>query len=355
MPVFNAELYVGAAINSILSQKYKDYEFIIIDDGSTDRTHAIIQSFKDPRITVLCNSSNLGVTKSLNIALNHCKGTYIARQDADDISLPARLQRQYQFLESNPTFYLVGTRCGLIDMAGKDMLADYDIPIHPIAVRWHLMFRNPFIHSSVMFRRAAIDRLGGYDEAFIRAQDFEMWSRISRQFLSTNLADVLVKHRYKYGSVVSKIVNRVPPEENIVGMNLSAFLERTDIPPEWPFLINKIRRKEEITDERELLKALEMLTTIKVTFFHLNKDAHTFEAIFRQLASSFFWIAYCAAPYNKTIARQAYNLAEKTGGLEIGKYDKLLFTLKLLSHAKLYKKINDIKMRLRQSKRQSPI
>ncbi len=109
MPVYNSSGYLSDAIESILSQTYSDFEFIIIDDASTDNSIEIIYSYHDPRIVLLKNDINLGVTHSLNKGIKHARGKYIARMDADDIALPQRIELQVDFLEKNPEFILVGS------------------------------------------------------------------------------------------------------------------------------------------------------------------------------------------------------------------------------------------------------
>ena len=109
MPAYNAEKYIGEAIESILNQTYKDFEFIIINDGSIDRTEDIILSYDDPRIIYLKNKENSGIVASLNNGLKQAKGQYVARMDADDISLPTRFEKQLQYMESNQHIFVLGT------------------------------------------------------------------------------------------------------------------------------------------------------------------------------------------------------------------------------------------------------
>ncbi|MDD4353774.1 MAG: glycosyltransferase family A protein, partial [Candidatus Nanoarchaeia archaeon] len=120
MSAYNTERYIAEAIESILNQTFKDFEFIIIDDGSTDDSLKIIKRYvkKDRRIKLIHNKKNIGLTKSLNKGLKIAKGQYIARMDADDISLPQRFQIQYDFLEKNKDIFLIGTTAFLIDDKG---------------------------------------------------------------------------------------------------------------------------------------------------------------------------------------------------------------------------------------------
>lgn len=194
MPVWNGAKYLRAAIDSILHQTFSDFEFIIINDGSTDDSLKIINNYHDPRI-VLLNQDNQGVTKTLNNGLRIAKGEYIARMDADDISEPDRFAKQAAFLEANLAIALCGSRAKAIDKDGK-FLKNFDYP--PLThqdIEKYFIFHNPFIHSSVMFRKAIIETIGNYDETIPRAQDYEFWSRIIPKLQTANLPDYLLKYR----------------------------------------------------------------------------------------------------------------------------------------------------------------
>ena len=227
MPVYNGQRFLREAIESILVQTLSDFEFLIINDGSTDSSREIILSFDDPRIRLVDNPTNTGLTKSLNRGLRLSKGEYIARQDSDDISYPKRLEREVQFLDTHPEVALLGTSARAIDEKGKPQKVNLlRIPVSLLAIRWYLMFQNPFIHSSVMFRRNIIyEKLSGYDESFRRAQDYELWSRTARSYKVENLSDVLIDHRFEYGSTVSRLQLPTPAEEDIVLNNLKVFLK----------------------------------------------------------------------------------------------------------------------------------
>lgn len=206
MPVYNGAKYLKVAIDSVLAQTYSDFEFIIINDGSTDETLDIINSYSDPRI-VLVSQENKGVTKSLNVGLKIAKGEIIARLDADDIAEPERFAKQMAFLESNPAITLVGSRAVAIDKDGN-MIENFDYPpLTHKAIKKYYIFHNPFIHSTVMFRKAVIDVCGPYNEAIIRAQDYDFLGRIITKFQSANLPERLVKYRI-HDERVTKKYNR---------------------------------------------------------------------------------------------------------------------------------------------------
>ncbi|MGH9419932.1 MAG: glycosyltransferase family 2 protein [Thermoanaerobaculia bacterium] len=197
MCVYNGEAEVGEAIDSILAQSHRDFEFLIIDDGSTDATPGIIASYDDSRIRILRNPENRGLTYSLNAGLREARGPLVARQDADDISYPDRLSRQLAFLESNPEIAAVGTQFDSIDERGRRLRSHLWMKCETsLGIRWQLMFENPFVHTAVMFRRdVVLDRLGGYDERFRTNQDFELWSRLGLAYPLANLHESLVACR----------------------------------------------------------------------------------------------------------------------------------------------------------------
>jgi hypothetical protein len=195
MAVYNGERYVREAVDSILGQSYRDFEFIIVDDGSTDRSRALIAEYTDPRIRLLVNEANQGLAVALNRGIASAAGTLVARQDADDVSEPNRLERQVAYLTRHPEVTVVGSWYRKINPEGHD-IGLRRLPCDPLDIRWAMLFHCPLIHSAVMFRRAVIARDGPpYDPRFAYAQDYDLWSRIARVSLAANLAEPLVRVR----------------------------------------------------------------------------------------------------------------------------------------------------------------
>ncbi len=199
MPVFNSEKYLVQAIESILYQTYFHFEFIILDDGSVDRSLDIIQSYadKDDRINVVVNKKNLGLGQSLNKGLTLAKGEFIARMDADDISFPHRLQKQLSFLLAHPEIMILGGNQVVIDPDG-DQVSHLSFSNQPSVLRWNMLLGNGLIvsHPSVMIRRDFLLSIGGYSD-LRAAQDFELWSRLfEKDFLPIhNLQDPILYYR----------------------------------------------------------------------------------------------------------------------------------------------------------------
>lgn len=188
MPAYNAEKYVAEAINSILSQTFTDFEFIIINDASTDSTKNIIESFQDPRIKLINNEQNKCVAKSLNIGISAAKGKYIARMDADDISLPQRFQTQFNFMEQNPDIDICGS---WIETFGENKCV-IKVPENNNDIKDELFFSCSMLHPTVIFKR---DLNLQYFSDFPRAEDYDLWCRKINELKFANIPKVLLHYR----------------------------------------------------------------------------------------------------------------------------------------------------------------
>jgi len=198
MPVYNGSQYLTDAIESILTQSFDNFEFLIIDDASEDDSRDIVRSYGDPRMKLIENHSNLGQTRTLNGGIDIARGKYIARLDQDDIALPRRLEKQIAFLDSNPDVALLGTGVQVIDENGYPMYRVLFPTKHREIIN-DFPLRNPFAHSSVMCRVDALKDAGGYDTDFSYAQDMALWLQISKEKKLANLRDILVKIRFHSG------------------------------------------------------------------------------------------------------------------------------------------------------------
>lgn len=197
MSVYNGELYLREAVESILEQTFRDFEFIIVDDGSADNTSQILKAYavQDSRIVLIRNEENIGLDQSLNKGLKLVQGEYVARQDADDVSLSSRLRLQTCFLDSHPEIGVLGTSVEGIDERGTSLGQDR-IPIDHESLHACLLVNNCLHHSSVMIRRSLIQELGGYDERMRYVEDYDLWWRVSQLARLANLPDVLLYRRY---------------------------------------------------------------------------------------------------------------------------------------------------------------
>jgi glycosyltransferase involved in cell wall biosynthesis len=192
LPVYNAENYIRASIESILNQTYSNFELIILNDGSTDGSEAIIKEFKDKRIHYVFHQ-NRGLAKTLNVGIKLSNGSIFARQDADDISLPNRFEEQIHFLNEHPTVMLLGTGAQIIDEKGNLQQAFHNHPTLSAELKTDLLFNNPFVHSSVMIRKEVLNLSGNYTADIF--EDYTLWSAIAETSEIRNLADCLVHYR----------------------------------------------------------------------------------------------------------------------------------------------------------------
>lgn len=208
MPVFNNEEYLKGSIESILKQTYDNYEFIIVNDGSTDSSETIIENYQkqDDRI-ILLTQDNQGITKSLNKGIKNSKGKYIARMDADDICDPKRFEFQLQFLEKYPNTDIVGSMVSLISEKGEVIRLLDDLPLEDYQIKWHLIFGTPLIHPALMIRKCIFVKNGYYNDRLNFAQDIEFWRRISSRVRFYNIPKILFNLRIHNQSTSSMFQN----------------------------------------------------------------------------------------------------------------------------------------------------
>jgi len=198
--VYNCANYIKQSIESILNQTFKDFEYIIVNDGSTDATSVLIKEFasKDNRIILIDNKTNLGRVNSLNTALEKTRGQYVALQDADDISLPDRLEKQFSFLSTNPDYVLVGSNIIVMDEF-ENYISEPERPEDDLEAKFSLIFRCTFANPSIMYRKKVIEENKiKYEENFIHAEDYRIITMISHYGKVYNLKHPLVKYR-KHG------------------------------------------------------------------------------------------------------------------------------------------------------------
>jgi glycosyltransferase involved in cell wall biosynthesis len=192
MPVYNGGAFLRPTIQTILGQTYRDFEFLIINDCSTDDSLQTVLSFRDPRIRVHSNSANMGQTKSLNVGLRLASGQYIVVNDADDYSLPKRIETQLDFIVKNPEYPVVGTSCYVMDKQGQ-VTRTFKRPTDPREIHLQFLSDTPMTHGSVIMQKEAVLSMGGYNEEFRIIQDYELWSKLMRNGLRVmNIPEILV-------------------------------------------------------------------------------------------------------------------------------------------------------------------
>ncbi len=192
MTVYNGEPFIRETMDSILSQSFSDFEFIIVVDPSTDNTLNILKTYQDKRIKLIINDQKMGLIKSRNLSLEYAKGDYVAIIDGDDIAYPSRLQKQFDFMENHPEFGLVGCRAEFIDDVGKTKGIAWRYGLLPEDIPPLLLFGNYFVHSSIFIRKSFLPPQGYEYETL---EDYDLVVNISKQSKVWSLPDILIKYR----------------------------------------------------------------------------------------------------------------------------------------------------------------
>lgn len=210
MPAYNCEGYIGSAIESILKQTFKDFEFIILDDGSSDNTLSVVKNYakKDRRIKVFRNKKNLQIARTLNKAVKLAKADIVARMDSDDISYKTRLSRQYHFLMEHPDIAIVGSNMSIMDDEGK-IVSKREYPTESHRLK-KISFRySPFAHPSVVFRKKVFLEFGGYDHRMVPCEDIDLWFKIGSKYEFANIPKTLLKYRLVISSNSHKSLKKL--------------------------------------------------------------------------------------------------------------------------------------------------
>ncbi|MDP2385896.1 MAG: glycosyltransferase [Bacteroidota bacterium] len=202
LPAYNAEKYIAEAIQSVLSQTYVNFELIIVDDGSTDSTGKIIDSFSDKRIKHIVNEKNIGLIATLNKGLTLVKGELVMRMDADDICLPLRMERQVAFLKDKPEIGICG--CNYIEFS-KSAERFVTLSSDHNEIYAKMLFNSSVVHPSLMIRMSLLKDLDVvFDNKFPHAEDYELWSRLIFNCKFSNVNELLFRYRLHEGQVTKK-------------------------------------------------------------------------------------------------------------------------------------------------------
>ena len=232
MAVYNAQETILDSVNSILSQTYSEFELVIVNDGSTDKTNDIIQAMKDPRI-LLINQHNQGPSVARNNGISNSKGKYIAILDSDDLSLPERLEKQVNFLNCNPDYVLVGSNAIIIDRQG-DYIYLSNVPTDWIDIKKEFPYSS-FYHSSVMYRKDTYVQSGGYFNDLNISEDTVLWNKMQHFGKMANIEEALIKYRLQPTSLsikigkkaiaIGKIFREIISEDKVSYSNKTKLLE----------------------------------------------------------------------------------------------------------------------------------
>lgn len=286
MPVYNGEIYLKDALQSILNQSLKNIEIIIVNDGSTDNSIDIIESFSDKRIKLI-NQENRGLAKSLNTAVYAASAKYIARMDADDICHKDRLLEQFNFLEKNSSYVIVGTNALYIDKDGVELYKS-NCFTNDEEIKKNLP-KTPFFHSSVMFLRDVFVAAGGYFEKIPQfGEDAILWNKMSKYGKFCNLEGIYLKYRIVPSSITAKkfnypgidaVVHKLCIEEVVSDEEISKILASKNIPSKNVVLSNYYLRIGKIYLEHNFNRALAVKNLLKSIWIN-PKNYNAFVNIF---------------------------------------------------------------------------
>ncbi|MES2139031.1 MAG: glycosyltransferase [Bacteroidota bacterium] len=244
MSVYNGEEYLRESIESILNQTFKGFEFVIINDGSTDKSLEIIKSYSDARIIVI-NQKNSGLAIALNNGLKIAKGKYIARMDADDISIDTRLEVQLDFMENNNEYVIIGSNAIVIDKSGNYIyttnLATTDNQLRK------LLPSSPFMHPSVLMKKEAVEKCDYYYEAISKLYSFEdviLWNKLCKQGAIANMKKPLIKYRIQPFAATTK-----SGAKKVINEILNKIIERGFILENEIDILKKIKLQERRNDK----------------------------------------------------------------------------------------------------------
>ena len=274
MPVFNSEKYLADAIDSMLAQTFADFEFLILDDGSTDNSVAIIQSYQDTRIRFYRNEKNMGITPTLNKGIELATTDYIARMDADDISYPDRLQKQFTYLKAHPDCALVSALVRVISEDGQFIRQDR---FKSELFYYNLTFSCWIYHPTVMYRKQAVEKVKRYSTAY--AEDYELFWQLSRHFKLYNLPEVLLDYRVTDQSlhqVLKKQEYEIAEQEqvlrNIRYYTSSDFSIPSDYIECYRFNFQPLLSEQKVSRIVACVKALDFINQAILSKENVNRD-----------------------------------------------------------------------------------
>ncbi len=264
--VHNGAATVEEAVRSVLQQTLKDIEIVIVDDGSTDDSPEIIKRLADPRIRLVSNDANKGLSWSLNRGWGQSRGEYVARMDADDLCMPGRAEKQVAFLDAHPGIAVVGSFVETFGAAGSGRI-EYQTDPHAIAAT--ILFRNALAHPAVMIRKAAVDGEGlQFDPRFRAAQDYRLWAQcVARRLGMANLPEVLLRYRLHGGQLSSHFAEGMQGEGSVIRAELLRSIDAAFTDDEVN-LHNAISRDQLVAESRWIASAAAWLEKLADRALH---------------------------------------------------------------------------------------
>ncbi|MCP4142059.1 MAG: glycosyltransferase family 2 protein [Chloroflexi bacterium] len=295
MATFNAKDFLHQAIESILSQSYKEFEFIIVDDGSTDSTWEIItQHHKiDQRINPIKLKKNQGVAIASNIGIKMAQGKYIARMDSDDISLPQRLEKQVEFMESNPEIGILGSRVRYMNRAGN-LLGFPPMPLKDLSIRWDLLFKNPFFNSSTIFRKSLLSKHEiVYNPNARYGEDYDLWIRLLSLTKGENLPDILLNYRIHSSNLTHTTQNSIEKEVLFTSQAVNTHVKNESISSDKIKLLQRAIRGGQKNVKYQRASLVPIYMEIWQSFYNQHKqNSNIFKLKQKVLGDAALWILF---------------------------------------------------------------
>jgi glycosyltransferase involved in cell wall biosynthesis len=296
MAVFNGASFLAEAVDSVLAQTFRDFELILINDGSQDASLEIAASYRDPRVRLVDNKKNLGISRSLNRGLALSRGEYVANLDADDVAFPSWLDTAVGYLDAHAEAGFVAGQAVPIDSRGRTIRSarwwypEWRLPIRKLATEWYGIFDSPFNHSSVMYRLSAIQSVGGYAETHPLEADAELCARLERRYALANLSQRFVARRI-HGASATGDPER--PERRgyaerraeIVHAQMKERLRWEDVPRRWAQLWGQVKMPRGSMDPQDAAELLDALDRCATRFFELHPETRRDAEIARHRTS----------------------------------------------------------------------
>lgn len=271
MPLYRGQKFLRESIDSVLRQTFGDFEFLVIVDDATEETRRILDEYKkvDSRIIVYYNDG-IGLIDSLNLGFKAARGKYIARMDSDDICLPARLEKQFRYMEEHPGIGVLGTGFEIINGNGDTMHVFRPID-NPGLIRWRLIYDNCLTHSSVIIRKSILKKIGCYRSNARYAEDYDLWVRASRVTDISNHCDILMKYRVHDESVsMRKFEEQEKTVREIVSGNIRHILN-ADFTLDEIGDIRTFARGNRLDDPDKIRKSIKILLNLYSRYLHDNR------------------------------------------------------------------------------------
>lgn len=304
MPVYNAEKYLKEAIDSILNQTFTDFEFLIFNDGSKDCSSKIIKSYNDKRIKLFDYKENYGYVKHLNEGIRIAKGKYIARMDADDISLPERFQKQVDFLEKNGDIGLCGTWYKILNTD-----KEYHTHTGHNKLLVHLFFNNGFGHPTVFIRKSVLTNNNlKYEEQFMPAEDYKLWTKIVNFTKTSNVPEILLHYRVHDTQITVTKKTKQIEQKNQIRLDFLKNLN-IDINEEEIVLHFKMLNNNKFKNINSIIKAEKWINKLllgnkKTRFFDMVLFENNLKSIRTLIISNYF----IKSTYNYKVLIELFNI-----------------------------------------------